>query len=116
MHKNSTISSTIFNLQVKGGRPDCDLNIPHMVPYLLHTHGVFLRKGYLIMELMYNLKQLNKIYGISERTWREYIKRKDLRAYKIGRSYLVSEDDVMTFFKGKEAYKWRKKGAYPFDG
>ena len=76
------------------------------IPY---TH-----KGYFTMESMYNLKQLNKIYGISERTWREYIKRKDLRAYKIGRSYLVSEDDLMAFFKDKEAYAWRKRGAYPF--
>ena len=66
------------------------------------------------MEIMHNLKQLNKIYGISVRTWREFIKRKDLKAYKIGRQYLVSEDDLMAFFKDKEAYQWRKKGTYPF--
>ncbi len=64
---------------------------------------------------LFNLKHLHKKFGISVRTWREYIKRKELRAFKIGRSYLVSEDDVMAFFKEKEAYTWRKKGAYPFD-
>jgi excisionase family DNA binding protein len=67
------------------------------------------------METMYNLKQLKNYYDISERTWREYIKKKELRAFKIGRQYLVSEDDLMVFFKDKEAYQWRKKGTYPFD-
>ena len=67
------------------------------------------------MEAMYNLKQLKNYYDISERTWREYIKKKELRAFKIGRQYLVAEDDLMAFFKDKEAYQWRKKGAYPFD-
>lgn len=68
------------------------------------------------METLFNLKQLHEKYGVSVRTWLEYIKRKELRAYKIGRSYIVSEKDVMAFFKDKEAYTWRKKGAYPFDG
>ena len=67
------------------------------------------------MQTLFNLKQLHEKYDISVRTWREYIKRKELRAFKIGRSYLVSEDDVMAFFKEKEAYTWRKKGAYSFD-
>ena len=44
---------------------------------------------------LFNLKQLHKKFGISVRTWREYIKRKELRAFKIGRSYFVSEKDVM---------------------
>jgi len=68
------------------------------------------------METLFNLKQLHKKFGISARTWCEYIKRKELRAFKIGRACLVSEEDVMAFFKDKEAYTWRKKGAYPFDG
>ena len=68
------------------------------------------------METLFNLNQLHKRFGITVRTWREYIKKKELRAFKIGRSYLVSEEDVMAFFKNKEAYTWRKKGAYPFDG
>jgi excisionase family DNA binding protein len=68
------------------------------------------------MQTLYNLKQLHEKYYVSVRTWREYIKRKELKAYKIGRSYLVSEDDVIAFLKEKEAYTWRKKGAYPFDG
>ena len=67
------------------------------------------------METIFNLKQLHKKFGISVRTWREYIKKKELRAFKIGRQFLVAEDDLMAFFKDKEAYQWRKKGAYPFD-
>ena len=67
------------------------------------------------IDQIFNLKQPHEKFGISARTWREYIKRKELKAFKIGRSYLVSEDDVMAFFKEKEAYTWRKKGAYPFD-
>ena len=67
------------------------------------------------MQTLYNLKQLHEKFGISVRTWREYIKSKELRAFKIGRSYLVSENDVIAFFKDKEAYTWRKKGDYPFD-
>ena len=66
------------------------------------------------METVFNLKQLQKRFGISVRTWREFVKRKDLKAYKIGRQYLVAEDDLMEFFKNKTAYQWRKKGAYPF--
>ena len=65
---------------------------------------------------LFNLKQLHKKFGIRPRTWREYIKRKELRAYKIGRSYFVSEQDLLEFIKDNEAYAWRKKGAYPFDG
>ena len=75
----------------------------------------WIRKQKNNMQTLFNLKQLHEKYDVSVRTWREYIKRKELRAFKIGRSYLVSEDDVMTFFKDKEAYTWRKKGEYPFD-
>ena len=67
------------------------------------------------MERSYNLKQLRDKYGISVRTWREYIKRKELRAFKIGRMYHVFEQDLLEFIKTNEAYAWRKKGAYPFD-
>ncbi len=75
-----------------------------------------MREKNINMETLFNLKQLHKKFDVSVRTWREYIKRKELRAYKIGRSYIVSEKDVMAFFKDKKAYTWRKKGAYPFDG
>ncbi len=64
----------------------------------------------------YNLKQLEAMYGIRVRTWREYVKRKDLRAFKIGRLYLVKKPDLLKFIEGeeKEAYHWRPKGVYPF--
>ena len=68
------------------------------------------------MESLFNLKQLHKRFGISVRTWREYIKRKELKAFKIGRTYHVFEQDLLEFIKDHEAYTWRKKGAYPFDG
>ena len=82
-----------------------------MGPYPLHTQ-VFLEYGItkqrikemkINMQTLYNLKQLHQKYGISVRTWREYIKRKELRAFKTGRLYLVSEDDLIAFFKEKEA-------------
>jgi excisionase family DNA binding protein len=65
---------------------------------------------------LFNLKHLHKKFGISVRTWREYIKRKELRAFKIGRTYHVFEQDLLEFIKDNEVYTWRKQGAYPFDG
>ena len=62
----------------------------------------------------YNLKQLQNMYEISVGTWREYIKRKDIRACKIGRAYYVHKDNLIEFIEDKEAYSWRKKGEYPF--
>ena len=68
------------------------------------------------MEKQYfTLKQLKDLYGISVRGWREHIKRKDLRAYKVGKFYLVKPSDLTKFIEDNEAYSWRKKGAYPFD-
>ena len=67
------------------------------------------------METSYNLQQLQEKFGIGVRSWREYIKRKDLRAFKVGRAYRVFENDLIKFMTAKEAYGWRKKGAYPFD-
>ena len=67
------------------------------------------------METSFNLKQLNKKFDINVRTWREYIKRKELKAFKIGRTYHVFEQDLKDFIKGNEAYTWRRKGTYPFD-
>ena len=68
------------------------------------------------MQTLYNLKQLHEKYDVSVRTWREYIKRKELKAFKIGRSYPVFDQDLMNFIKDREAYTWRKKGTYSFDG
>jgi hypothetical protein len=67
------------------------------------------------MDTSYNLKQLQEIYGIDVRTCREYLKRKELRAFKIGRTYRVFEHDLIDFIREKEAYTWSKRGAYPFD-
>ncbi|VEN74746.1 hypothetical protein EPICR_50021 [Candidatus Desulfarcum epimagneticum] len=67
------------------------------------------------MEKIYNLEQLSEKFGISVRTWREYIKKRELKASKIGRSFFVSDYDLLVFFKKNEAYSWRKKGDYPFD-
>ena len=66
------------------------------------------------METSFNLKQLHEKYGVSVRTWREYIKRKELRAFKIGRTYHVFERELLDFIKGTEVYAWRKKGTHPF--
>jgi excisionase family DNA binding protein len=61
---------------------------------------------------MFSLKQLNEIFGISVRTWREYIKRKEITAYKVGRAYFVIEPALVKFLKDREAYSWRIKGYY----
>jgi hypothetical protein len=46
------------------------------------------------METSFNLRQLHEKFDVSVRTWREYIKRKELRAFKIGRTYHVFEQDL----------------------
>ena len=61
---------------------------------------------------MFSLKQLNNMTGISVRTWREYIKRKEITAYKVGRAYFVIEPALVKFLKEREAYSWRKKSDY----
>ena len=68
------------------------------------------------METSFNLKQLHEKCNVSVRTWREYIKRKELKAFKIGRTYHVFEQDLIEFIKDNEADAWRKKRTYPFDG
>jgi excisionase family DNA binding protein len=60
------------------------------------------------------LKELEAMFGISVRTWREYIKRKELKAYKVGRLYLIHQDDFLDFIELNEAYAWRKRGEYPY--
>ena len=61
---------------------------------------------------MFSLRQLHNMTGISIRTWREYIKRKEIIAYKIGRAYFVIEPALVKFLKDRKAYAWRKKGDY----
>ena len=50
---------------------------------------------------IYDLKDLNKKMKISIRTLREYIKRGDLKASKIGRAYFVTEPNLMAFMVRK---------------
>ena len=46
---------------------------------------------------VYNLKDLSKKLKISIRTLREYVKRGDLKAKKIGKAYYVTEVSLMAF-------------------
>ncbi len=47
--------------------------------------------------LVYDLKDLSKKLTISVRTLREYIKKGELKAKKIGRAYYVTEQSLMAF-------------------
>lgn len=49
--------------------------------------------------IVYKLQELVKILGVSVRTLREYIKREELRAVKIGRNYLVRPQDLDDFLE-----------------
>ena len=46
---------------------------------------------------VYNLKDLSRRLKVSIRTLREHIKRGELKARKIGRSYHVTESNLMAF-------------------
>ena len=50
-------------------------------------------------KILYKLQDLVEILGVSIRTLREYIKRGDLRAVKIGRNYLVRPQDLDDFLE-----------------
>ena len=49
--------------------------------------------------IVYKLQELVKILGVSVRTLREYIKRGELRAVKIGKNYLVRPQDLDDFLE-----------------
>jgi len=51
---------------------------------------------------IYDLKDLSKKMKISIRTLREYIKRGELLASKIGRSYYVTEPNLISFIEAGE--------------
>jgi excisionase family DNA binding protein len=57
-----------------------------------------------IMEAIsiYDLKDLSTKLNLSVRTLREYIKRREITASKVGRSYYVSEPALQRFLKAKE--------------
>ena len=46
---------------------------------------------------VYDLKSLSNKLNLSIRTLREYIKRGDLKAKRIGKSYYVTEHSLMDF-------------------
>jgi hypothetical protein len=48
---------------------------------------------------VYNLRDLEKKLNIRIRTLRAYIKRGDLKARKIGKSYYVTEPNLMVFLE-----------------
>ena len=50
---------------------------------------------------IYDLKDLEWKLKISTRTLREYIKKGDLEASKIGRSYYVTEPKLMAFIEAR---------------
>lgn len=54
---------------------------------------------------IYNLKALSKKLGISIRTLRKYVKRGDLTASRIGRSYYVTDFNLDLFLDFKEVIK-----------
>ena len=47
--------------------------------------------------IIYKLQDLVEILQVSVRTLREYIKRGELRAVKIGRNYLIRPQDLDDF-------------------
>jgi excisionase family DNA binding protein len=50
-------------------------------------------------KIVYKLQDLVDILGVSVRTLREYIKRGELRAVKIGRNYLIRPQDLDDFLE-----------------
>ncbi len=50
---------------------------------------------------IYDLKDLSVKLKISVRTLREYVKRGELKAKKIGKTYFVTEPNLIAFLGGK---------------
>ena len=53
---------------------------------------------------VYNLKALSDKLNISIRTLREYVKRGELKASRVGRAYYVTEPSLMAFL-GSKSYQ-----------
>ena len=51
---------------------------------------------------IYRLKDLEKKLGLTIRTLREYIKKGELKARKIGRAYYVTESNLMAFVESRK--------------
>lgn len=50
---------------------------------------------------IYSLEDLSKKLKIGTRTLREYVKRGELKAKKVGRSYFVTEANLRAFLEPK---------------
>ena len=50
---------------------------------------------------VYDLRALSTRLGIGIRTLREYVKRGELKAKKIGKAYYVTEPNLMAFLEPK---------------
>jgi hypothetical protein len=50
---------------------------------------------------VYDLKSLSKKLNIGIRTLREYIKRGDLKARKIGKAYYITEPNLLAFLSSE---------------
>ncbi len=59
--------------------------------------------------IMYTLQDLVDKTGIGLQTWRKYIKSGELKASKVGRSYLVYPASFQTFIKSKELSPTHKR-------
>jgi excisionase family DNA binding protein len=62
-------------------------------------------------KIVYKLQDLVDILGVSVRTLREYIKRGELRAVKIGRNYLVRPQDLDDFLEANIFIPSKKNSA-----
>jgi len=50
----------------------------------------------------YNVEALSQMFNIPVETVRAYIRRNRLRAIKVGKRYLVSEENLQRFLDGEE--------------
>lgn len=51
------------------------------------------------MTKLYTVKDLASMLDMHVRTVREYIKRGDIKAKKVGRKYMVTEEEYQAFIK-----------------
>jgi excisionase family DNA binding protein len=58
---------------------------------------------------MYNLQDIADMTGIGVQTWRRYIKSGELKASKIGKSYLVFEQNFLKFLESREVSVEKKR-------
>lgn len=58
---------------------------------------------------LYTLKELTELLSLSTVTLRLYLKNGKLKGQKIGRRWLVSKDNLVSFLEGKSGKKRNKK-------